>query len=214
MLIRIVKKFFGIQSPSHFDPKVSEQFWQEFDKGYRIGVDKRNAVDVQLKHNKKGNHMNKQQISIRYIPPKYDFLTRVEVMTAQCKVCGDKFNPRGHVDAQRLKSAGVCATCDAWVGHWQDRNNENVVRVDGEHYMYGNHLQDARITQDDTLTSIAQRFAAKTTKKQGLGMSGAVVIIRFNDGRTVITNDLWHQGTVPETFKQVLPNNAELERVS
>ena len=215
-LPKSVKRFLGIKSPSFInDAKIREQFWNEFERGYNIGknaVDKRNAVDVQLKYNKKGNHMKK--ISIRYIPPKHEFLTRVEVMTATCKVCGTKFNPRGHVDAERLKAVGIDATCDAWVTHWQDRNNENVVRVGGVHYMYGNHLQDARITQDDTLTSIAQRFAAKTVKKQGLGMSGAVVIIRFNDGRVVITNDLWHQGDIPEVFKQALPDNAELEWVS
>lgn len=211
-LPRPIMNFLGIKSPSHIDPKLHEQFWNEFEKGYQIGVDKRNAVDVQLKYNKKGNHM---KIHVRHIKPKYEFLTQIQVMTAQCKVCKVKFNPRGNVNADRLKSAGICATCDGWVGHWQNRNDENVVRVNGTHYMYGNHLKDYEVSEYDTLEIIAQRFAAKNVKKAGLGMGGSVVIITFNDGRVVITNDLWHQGDVPKEFALALPDNAKaLEWVS
>lgn len=143
--------------------------------------------------------------------------------TIDCKVCGTTEKPNLRRDFQlggshwyldddskRRRSAGVCSTCDFWLDKWRMRDNENVVRVDGQHYMYGNHLQDARITQDTTLEALAKSMK----KKSGLGMGGDPIIIRFNDGRVVITNDLWHQGTIPARFAHLMPNNAEMERVS
>lgn len=123
-----------------------------------------------------------------------------------CKICRGIIGSRGHFDAERLNEVGICPTCDFWIEKWQMRNNDNVVRVNGQHYMFGNHLQDARITQDTTLEMLAKSMK----KKSGLGMGGSSVIIRMNDGRVIITNDLWHQGTIPAHFKNVMPNNAEM----
>ena len=33
-------------------------------------------------------------------------------------------------------------------------------------------------------------------------------MIRFTDGREVITHNLWHQGTIPKHFRARLPDNA------
>lgn len=142
-------------------------------------------------------------------------------LTIDCKVCGttDKPNLRREYrdngshwylddDSVRRRSVGICASCDHWIELWQSRGNDNIVRVDGQHYMYGNHLQDARITQDTTLEMLAKSMP----KKSGLGMGGSPIIIRFNDGRVVITNDLWHQGQIPTQFKNVMHDNAEMVR--
>ena len=32
--------------------------------------------------------------------------------------------------------------------------------------------------------------------------------ILFEDGRIAETNQLWHQGEIPKTFRQLIPNNA------
>ena len=42
-----------------------------------------------------------------------------------------------------------------------------------------------------------------------LGCAGRRFWIRFNDGRTITTNNLWCQGTIPEDFRDKLPDNAE-----
>lgn len=141
--------------------------------------------------------------------------------TIHCKVCGNDEKPilrreyrfgGSHWylddDSVRRRNVGVCSTCDFWLDHWRNRDGENVARIDGQHYMYGNHVQDARITQDTTLEQIAKTLP----KRNGLGMGGQSVIIRFNDGRVVITNDLWHRGTIPTRFANVLSNNAEMVR--
>lgn len=127
---------------------------------------------------------------------------------ALCKVCRKVNGTRGLAEshAARLLSAGICSTCDHWIELWQSRDNDNVARINGEHYMFGNHVQDARITQDTTLEMLADTLPKNGT----LGMGGQATIIRFNDGRVVITNDLWHQGTIPTQFENVLTNNAEM----
>jgi hypothetical protein len=45
-----------------------------------------------------------------------------------------------------------------------------------------------------------------------LGFSGRRWIVRFTDGRTVETNNLWHQGPVPEKFWPRFPVNAVLDQ--
>lgn len=42
-----------------------------------------------------------------------------------------------------------------------------------------------------------------------LGHGGARFDIRFNDGREVVSHNLWAQGRVPEHFRERLPDNAE-----
>jgi len=137
--------------------------------------------------------------------------SRITVTNAKCKVCGDKFNADHLVQGERLRTVGICHTCDFWIEKWQMRDDENVARINGQHYMFGNHMQDYVVDPADTLETIVANW--KAPKKQGLGMGGDKIIIKFNDGRIVITNDLWHQGTIPELFSNALPNNAEMMRV-
>jgi len=42
-----------------------------------------------------------------------------------------------------------------------------------------------------------------------LGCAGRRFWIRFFDGRTITTNNLWCQGEIPEEFREELPDNAE-----
>lgn len=41
------------------------------------------------------------------------------------------------------------------------------------------------------------------------GFSGRRFWIRFKDGSTLTTNNLWHQGKIPEEFRDELPDTAE-----
>lgn len=41
------------------------------------------------------------------------------------------------------------------------------------------------------------------------GMNGAKFTIRFFDGTTVTTRNLWHNGDVPKEFRHRLPDTAE-----
>lgn len=152
------------------------------------------------------------KITIRQVQPKYEWQTRLTVTNAKCKVCKTKFKAGSHFDERRLRTVGICSTCDFWIEKWQLRDRPNVARVNGQHYMYGNHLQDARVTQDATLEAIAKSW--DTPKRQGLGMGGDKMLIRFHDGRVVTTNDLWHQGDIPQRFAHLMPDNAVMERLA
>lgn len=102
-----------------------------------------------------------------------------------CKVHAGVFYPGGHYDRVRLVKSGVCGYCDSWVDLWRRRDSKDTVRINGEHYAIGD---------GETVS---------------LGMGGTSHTIRFDDGRLVTTKDLWHQGTIPAQFKNVMPDNAK-----
>ena len=60
-------------------------------------------------------------------------------------------------------------------------------RINGEHYV------------------ICNEFPPKGSPR---GHSGRKFAIQFNDGREVETTNLWSQGTIPDEFKDELPDNA------
>ena len=105
-----------------------------------------------------------------------------------CKVHRGVFYPGGHYDRVRLVKSGVCAYCDSWLDLWRRRDNAEVARINGQHYIISD--------------------SANKTK----GMGGAKVTIKFFDGRVVSTDDLWHQGAIPEALKNIMPNNAKFAR--
>jgi hypothetical protein len=72
---------------------------------------------------------------------------------------------------------------DFWTEKISIRNDSNVARIGGEHYMIG------------------------TTELKGFG--GKIFKIEFFDGRIVITDNLWNQGTIPESYRMVLQDNAK-----
>lgn len=102
-----------------------------------------------------------------------------------CKVHRGVFYPGGHYDRVRLVKSGVCGHCDSWLGLWQRRDNSDIARINGEHYVIGAGFDSVK------------------------GMGGAKVTIKFDDGRIVSTSDLWHQGTIPSQLKNVMPDNAK-----
>lgn len=77
------------------------------------------------------------------------------------------------------------ATKRFWSEKISMRNDPNVARINGNHYIIG---------------------GGKGATK---GMSGAKHTIQFDDGRVVETDDLWHQGEIPVDFRQVLQDNAK-----
>ena len=42
-----------------------------------------------------------------------------------------------------------------------------------------------------------------------MGMRGKIMEAISNDGRKIISNDWWHQGKIPEEFKELMPDNAK-----
>lgn len=89
----------------------------------------------------------------------------------------------------RIHSERKCFECLFWLDYVATQNDQTHVIVKGFHYV---------IAPD------------KPKGYQGfLGHGGAEFVIRFKDGREVISHNLWAQGSVPRRFRDRLPNNAE-----
>jgi len=76
---------------------------------------------------------------------------------------------------------------------WNDQlvNRENAVVIKGEHYRLG----DSKTASDSN------------------GFGGSKFRIKLHaTGEEITTFDLWHQGTVPAEFKELLPDNASWVR--
>ena len=109
--------------------------------------------------------------------------TNIKVNNRFCKVCSRYFKyDKGIVNFADNNS---CQECQFWAGKYAIRNQSNVARINNKHYIIG--------SEDDLIK----------------GMGGQEYVIKFNNGRTVLTHNLWHQGDIPEVWRGVLFNNAE-----
>lgn len=94
-----------------------------------------------------------------------------------------------------LQRRSMCFNCSFWTGHIERLDDPRCVRppaVDGQRMHY--YAEDAEHTTPGAL----------------LGFGGAWWCIRWSDGRTVETNNLWSQGQIPERWWDRLPVNADL----
>lgn len=113
-------------------------------------------------------------------------MENLTVKKVKCVICKKPVEVEGLIPEtkKRLLSVKVCYKCDTWIGNWQIRDSERVVRIKGQHYIIGDPNDDVK------------------------GHGGRKFIINFNDGRVVVTDNLWHQSNVPEDFALVLADNA------
>ncbi len=105
--------------------------------------------------------------------------------TYKCPCCGKRFTRRLAPDAYVENN---CYDCSFWLvkvnyPHYMVRHQ---VIISGHHYMW---------------------YAETAGFIRGFG--GRRFKIQFLDGRIVETNNLWHNGQVPERFRSMLPDNAE-----
>lgn len=68
-----------------------------------------------------------------------------------------------------------CANCQNWVGVWMADWQNDAIIIGRNHYRIGNDYKNK-------------------------GMGGTKVTIQFFDGRTITTDNLWHQSRIPKTF--------------
>jgi len=81
---------------------------------------------------------------------------------------------------------------DEFMGYWMnliDNPPKNRLVINGVHYTHEGMQIGVR--------------------KSWRGSNGKLFTIKLKDGTIVKTNSLWHQGTIPEYFRDQLPDNAE-----
>jgi len=104
-----------------------------------------------------------------------------------CHICGRELDvDMGHA-SMGICDSPKCFSTDFWIGHLAHKNDENVARIKGLHYIIG---------EEDSKDSFR-------------GFAGRKFYIKFNNGILVKTSNLWHQGTIPEFFKQYMQDNAK-----
>jgi hypothetical protein len=110
-----------------------------------------------------------------------------EISETPCKECGETGYSLNFIHWKKLVEAQLCFGCDYWVSLLAKppEGGDRVV-IDGCHYVAGNGYGS-----------------------RDCGMSGRRFDIEFNDGRRVTCYDLWHQGAIPDRFKDRAPDNAK-----
>jgi hypothetical protein len=107
-----------------------------------------------------------------------------------CHFCGQPMY-LGYLDNARLVGLKECFDCNHWLGLHRGGRSIVIARDGGRsHYQAGK---------------------AKTPGPHN-GFGGDRFKIKFTDGRVEDCCDLWHQGTIPERFYDLLPVNAEFVR--
>ena len=103
----------------------------------------------------------------------------------KCEICGKEIEKSYYSNAVLCSSE--CHTKHFWIGYVARKDEKNIVRHKGVHYVIGNEKS----------TSCFR------------GFDGARFTIYFKDGRTVQTSNLWYQGTIPQGFRNILKDNAD-----
>lgn len=105
-----------------------------------------------------------------------------------CTRCGKEYTNHYSMEVGTImQEKNVCFECAFWI--WQHdldkAGNREFAIIDGAHYV----------------------LCPSTTGIKG--NCGRKYTIRFKDGRTVECDNLWHQGIIPERFREQMPDNAE-----
>lgn len=119
----------------------------------------------------------------------------------KCKLCKVKLDFNGSTgdDYTHIPfiAAGHCFSCYHWTQVFDTKKMEQMVSVrtsDGEHYCFARN----------------NPIKTNVTSNSSLGHGGRRFKIIFDDGTTVITNNLWAQGVMPEYWRKKFPSNATI----
>jgi hypothetical protein len=103
----------------------------------------------------------------------------------RCSTCGVRYEWN-----YCIENKGNCFTCQFWLN-----------RIE-----YDKPLAHAKSSV--IVDHVAYRVCDEDVRNSCRGHGGAKWTIKFNDGRNVVSTNLWCQGEIPRTFWKLLPNNA------
>jgi len=107
-----------------------------------------------------------------------------------CKECGKEDVPASH--SKESYPNDVCFNCWFWQRKVDNKADPNQVVINGNCYYIG-----------DERPSIDRGFGGRLFHIQ-----------RLPAGEVIRTTNLWHNGIVPEHFRERLPNNAKFVAVA
>lgn len=111
----------------------------------------------------------------------------------KCSHCGESYDMK-HTTRE---DDGMCFTCSFWTTR------------------YHGHLAHKDAEYPETISFIvdgAAYYAHYTREgERGMGFGGSKFIFeRLDTGEQFMSRNVWHQGTVPDNFKDILPDNAKI----
>jgi protein-arginine kinase activator protein McsA len=112
-----------------------------------------------------------------------------------CKECGEKINFHFEEKTkERLARLSLCFDCDHWNSLYESSlvvkpGDGQSIRCDNGHFMIG------------------PENASRESMFRGFG--GAKFIFVMDDGTRIESTNVWHQGKIPEHWRERLPNNAK-----
>ena len=107
----------------------------------------------------------------------------------KCPTCGEELG-KFVSDEKSMKEHGECFECSLWRERLSLVGKSNTAIIDGTLYTIG--------PEDNTPSECR-------------GFGGDKFVIRFKDGRTVTTTNLWCGGDISEYWKPKFPNNADFD---
>ena len=116
---------------------------------------------------------------------KDELLVGCKIHHFPCIKCGNLFSTN-YSNGEDLRRKRMCFSCDFWDQYEKTQHLDTHAIIDGLHYV---------ICSED--------------KGVFRGFGGRLFKILFNDGREVVTTNLWHQGTIPPHFRKRMPDNAK-----
>ena len=107
----------------------------------------------------------------------------------KCPTCGKELgaNSPYSSDERSMKEHGECFECSLWRERLSLVGKPNIAIIDGTMYTIGD--------EDDP--------------SPFRGFGGDKFVIKFKDGRQVITTNLWCGGNISDAWKSKFPNNAD-----
>lgn len=103
----------------------------------------------------------------------------------ECEICGKQIEKSQYYN--NVICSSECFTKHYWLERVKNKDSKKQVIAKGVIY---------QIDSENDISSFR-------------GFGGTKFVIHFFDGRKVFTSNLWHNGTVPDEFRDQLPDNAE-----
>jgi hypothetical protein len=107
-----------------------------------------------------------------------------------CSTCSKPISlAYNQLTKQQLIDRKLCFTCNFWHNLQTEVSDEDRIVIDNHHYV------------------------ALESSPDGIrGFGGRLFIIEKQDGTIIRTINLWHQGEIPEQYRDRFPNNARFVR--
>ena len=109
----------------------------------------------------------------------------------KCPTCNKELGTNIPIssDERSMKEHGECFECSLWRERLPLVGKSNIAIIDGTFYTIGD----------------------EDSKDPFRGFGGDKFVIKFKDGRQVITTNLWCGGDISEAWKSKFPNNADFD---